>query len=379
MGAESLDRRLDAAARHTAAAAYLFELLGGPMHPLVSQAYQKLAQFYHEATAVAAKQAGNAAMQKQAVLSSAHVPTTSVLTLPPPPKQQQQQQQQQQQNQNQQQQQLPAAANNGGSGGADDGEEKGSDRGDSLGRSSDGLGRDSAAGDGKMWWSRNTLHLPDPSAPWAVAAIQFYDQSSNGSSTFSDGSSSGSYNPFDAASLDEVRNLSASVHFAETALSCYRESIRRAVFPTMSAKAQWQQQQQQQQRQQGAAAAVVAPTEAADLFLPGADACASIVESVALLASAAKAIDAAKKSSSSSSGGSATTDAPSTGATGEAGAAVATGSDARASEESPPAQTKLEATAMRLSGPELQPAIVDRLFQVSQRLMDGWMDGWINE
>lgn len=43
-GILNLDRRLDKAARHMAAAAYLFELLGGPLHPETVDAYQKLGQ-----------------------------------------------------------------------------------------------------------------------------------------------------------------------------------------------------------------------------------------------------------------------------------------------------------------------------------------------
>jgi len=43
-GTLNLDRRLDKAARHMGAAAYLFELLGGPLHPETVDAYQKLGQ-----------------------------------------------------------------------------------------------------------------------------------------------------------------------------------------------------------------------------------------------------------------------------------------------------------------------------------------------
>jgi hypothetical protein len=49
----NMDKRLDKAIRHMRAAAYLYELMGGPLHPEISECYSKLALFYHEASSLA--------------------------------------------------------------------------------------------------------------------------------------------------------------------------------------------------------------------------------------------------------------------------------------------------------------------------------------
>jgi hypothetical protein len=49
----NLDRRIDRASRHIRSAAYLYELMGGPLHPEIGECFNKLGQYYHEASSIA--------------------------------------------------------------------------------------------------------------------------------------------------------------------------------------------------------------------------------------------------------------------------------------------------------------------------------------